>query len=236
MGNEAGGTIDKDVLIHVADRTVRIKDSYSAQSPLRVASFVANDVASVLATIERNDIQVPEVRGVEASLRISREVALASLEEVVVDRTSARPGEKVVVSAVMKRLRGKTIEVPLTVEIPRDFEGNAEIYVGGGVEMDQREGDVYGARHPRTLDDLLGLIGERRSARSIFAKLFTQSKGLREDAEVMTALPPSQRAILGSGQAARTAKKIEERMGPDVEVPFSDVGVGGMSIPISVVR
>jgi hypothetical protein len=35
---------------------------------------------------------------------------------------------------------------------------------------------------------------------------------------------------------ARTSKKLEERMGPDVEVPFSDVVVGGMSIPIAVVR
>jgi hypothetical protein len=236
MGYEAGGTIDMDVLIHVGDRTVRVTDSYSAQSPARVSSFVAGDIAALLNTIERNDVEVPEIRGVEARLSISREVSLANLREVTADRTSVAPGDEILVTARLERLRGRTIDVPLVVKIPSDFEGNAELYVGGGVEMDQREGDVWGARHPASLDDLLGIISERRPARSLFAKLFAPSKGLRQDAEVMTALPPSQRAILSGGQVGRTSKKIEERMGPDVEVPFSDVVVGGMSIPIVVVR
>jgi hypothetical protein len=236
MGYEAGGTIDMDVRIHVKDRTLRVVDSYSAQSPLRVSSFVASDIASLIGTIERNDVEVPEVRGIEASLKISKDVSLASLVEVVADRTNVRPGETVRVTARLRRLRGDIVEVPLDVEVPRDFSGTAELYVGGGVEMDQREGDVYGTRYPTSLDELLGILAERRPARSLFAKLFTKSTGLRENAEVMTALPPSARAVLGAGQAVRTAKKIEERMGPDVRVPFSDVVVGGMSVPIVVVR
>ncbi len=101
--------------------------------------------------------------------------------------------------------------------------------------MDQREGDVYGTRHPTNLDDLLGILAERRPARALFAKLFAPGKGLREDAEIMTALPPSARAYLGA-QSERTLKKLDEKMGPDVKVPFSDVVVGGMSVPITVVR
>ena len=160
---------------------------------------------------------------------------MALIEEVVPKKSNVRAGERLQLSVRMRRPRGDEVVVPITVQVPRDAVGSASVFVGGGVEMDRRDADVTGVRYPATLDALLGLLGERRPARALFARVYFPSPGLRSDAELMDALPPSARATLGQGPE-RTLAAVDETMGPDVKVPFAQVVVGGMTVPINVVR
>lgn len=235
IGFEAGGTVDMDVRIHVGDRTLRIVDTYSAEAPVPVVLYAARDVANTLATIERNDVDRPEVTGVEAELDVRSEVAIAQLQELVPEKTVVRPGEALRVTARLRKHRGDYVSVPLSIPIPRDAAGELQIYVAGGIEMDRRIGRIYGVRRPTNLDALLGILAERRPARALFGVAIAKRKGVTADAELFEDLPPSAQAYMTSGRD-RTTHTIKESVGEERRVPFSDVVVGGMAVSVTVVR
>lgn len=235
LGYEAGGTIDMDVRIHVGDRTLRVIDTYSAESPVRVSAYVARDVANTLATIERNDVARPEVTGVEATLKVRSDVAISQLQEIIPAKTVVEPGETLRVTARLRRHRGDIVAVPLDIPIPKDASGDLQIYVAGGIDMDRRIARIYGTRRPTNLDALLGILAERRPARALFGAAISGRKGVASDAELFESLPPSVQAYMTSGRD-RTIHTIAETVGEQRQVPFSDVVVGGMAVSVSVVR
>ena len=85
------------------------------------------------------------------------------------------------------------------------------------------------------MDDVLGIVAERRQARALFARVYLQRAGLRVRSEVMTSLPPSQRALL-LASGGRGTKSLTEALGPTAELPMTDVVVGGVAVPVRVVR
>ena len=235
MGYEAGGTVDLQAFIHVGDRTVEINDTYSAPAPMRVSAFAARDIANSVSVIARNEIADVDLRGVDIRLRINSELALSQVEEVVPDRSVVRPGEQLGLTVKLRPYQKPLETVRLSVPIPADATGDLEVYVGGGVELDRRDGDVYGERIPSTVDDVLGIVAERRQARALFARVYLQRAGLRVRSEVMTSLPPSQRALL-LASGGRGTKSLTEALGPTAELPMTDVVVGGVAVPVRVVR
>jgi hypothetical protein len=234
MGYEAGGTVDMDVLIHVGDRTLRVADTYAAPPPVRVAAFVARDIANVLATIEQNDLSKADIRGVEARIETTRNVGLATVDGASAARTVIRAGETLELAVGLERYRGERLSIPVRIAIPRDAVGPAEVFVGGGVEMDRREGDAVGPRIPADLDDLLGILSERRPARSLYAALVLPASGIRTGAAVLATLPPSTRSVLGA-DTDRARGEVHESIGPVAEVPLRDVVFGSASVSITVI-
>lgn len=235
LSYEAGGTVDMDVRIDVGDRSLRLVDTYSADAPLQVSAFVARDVSAIVGLITRTSLVKADVRAVEATLKVKPVVALATIEKVIPDRSVVHPGDKVGLTVELRPFRRPLTTVHLVAEIPSDARGEVELYVGGGIEMDRREGELYGERIPIDLDQLLGILAERRPARGIYAAAFMQRPGLRSGAELLSSLPPSERALLAIAPG-RTVHAVTEALGPVTGLPYPDVVVGGHGVQVSVVR
>ena len=236
LGYEAGGTIDMDVRVTVGDRTLQIVDTYVAVPPVSVSTFVARDISSTLALIERNDIDRPEIKSVETKLKVSGKVEMSTLESVVPSQTTVRPGDSLKLRVRLRAYRNRrATSVPMTVKIPEGASGTIKVIVAGGIEMDRRDADVRGALFPRNMDDLLGLLAERRPAKALFARVQYNAPGLKSHSEVMEALPPSARAVLGAGRN-RTHGSLSKAVGQASTVPFQDVVVGSLETSITVVR
>lgn len=232
---EAGGTVDFTATIEVGDRAITFSDTYSAPPPMPVAFFAARDVANTVAMISMNNLTRAEIKNIDVKMSVTGEVSMATIEQVVPDRTLVAPGEKIGLTARVRPYLKEPITVRLSVEVPKDVRGDVEIFVGGGIEMDRREGDIFGERYPENLDDLLGILVERRPARAMYAAVFAPRTGLRASAEVLTSLPASMRATL-SGEPGRMYKSMTETLGKVTELPYSDVVYGSVSVPITVVR
>jgi SpoIVB peptidase S55 len=235
LGFEAGGTVDLELRIEVGDRTLEIKDSYSAEPPLRVSAFVARDVANIVGVIARQSIVPAEVKSVHAELRVTPVVNLSVLEQVVPDRSIVHPGERLALTARVRPYKRDPVFMRIEAEVPNDARGDLEVFVGGGIELDLRDGNVYGDRYPTSLDDLLAILGERRPSRGLYARVFMQRPGLRKDAELLSSLPPSAREML-SVLGGRTSRSVSEAMGPTTAVEYKDVVLGGVAVPVTVVR
>lgn len=234
MGYEAGGTVNVVARIHTKDRTAGFEDRISAPAPLRLAAYVARDVSTMVGMLVRNEIESAKIEGIEVLLTVTPKVQLTELERIIAP-ASARPGETITVQAVLRPYRGKPVKVPLTLTLPADAEKEVEIYVGGGLELDRKDGNARGRRTPKSLDDLMALLSSRRPAQALYARLYQSKAGLTQDMSIMSALPPSQRAVL-SAHAPAGLEASELLPGPETIVPMNDVVAGGRSVKIRVKR
>ena len=233
LGHEAGGSVDFEARIHVGDRTLEIRDSYSAPAPKTTAAFVASDLGATISQILQNEIEQAKVRGVEVSLVVSPEVALAYVETVIADADVVAPGTVLGLSVTLRSFRGQRRQVRLSLPIPRDARGKVEVVIGGALELDRRDATVYGPRIPAQLDDLLGILAERRHARGLYAGAFLPRPGLRANAELLSALPLSQRVTLSVPGQLQT-QAVKESFGPRVQFRTPEIIVGSAALSVIV--
>ncbi len=234
MGYEAGGTVNVVARIHTKDRVAGFEDRISAPPPLRLGSFVARDVATTVGMLVRNEIESAKIEGIEVLLTVGPKVHLTEVERVIAP-ASARPGEQVTVQAILRPYRGQPVRIPLTLTVPEDAEGKVEIYVGGGLELDRKDGNARGRRTPKSLHDLMALLSSRRPAQALYARLYQSKAGLTQNMSIMSALPPSQRAVL-SAHAPDGLEASELLPGPQTAVVMTDVVAGSRSVTIRVKR
>ncbi len=233
LGYEGGGTIDFRARLHVGERTLAFTDSYSSPAPTNVASLVARDLRNTVSVIAKNVVGEPDFRGIEMELDVSPDVAISRLEEVVPDRARVRPGDQLGFTIFLRRYRGERRPVRMALQVPEDAEGTMSLFVGGGVDMDRRDARVLGRRYPKNLDALLGVLADRRSARSIHAGLYLKRPGLRVGTEVYSSLPPSMRTALHK-HGGKASQALTEAFGPSKEIPWPDVVRGAFAIPVEV--
>ncbi|MCB9646168.1 MAG: hypothetical protein H6730_06170 [Deltaproteobacteria bacterium] len=235
MGYDAGGTIDLWARIYVGDRVLEYRDSLSAPSPLRLPAFVSRDVATNAAILLRHEVGEARITGVDVRLRVSNEVALAQVEAVTPSAPRARPGEVVRLSVRLRPYRGEAFEVPLELKVPEDAEGEVEVYVGGGLELDHKDGMALGPRTPRSVEDLMAILAARRPANALYARVYEAQPGLTADMAYMPGLPPSQQAAL-SLAVTPGLEHAEARPGPEVKVPTAQVVNGAVSVRVQVIQ
>jgi len=235
LGAETGGTLDLKATFKVGDRTLTIEDSYAAPPPARVGLFVARDLGTIVAIISRNGLVRAAVDEITVEAVESPEIELSWIEQLVPERSTVSPGETIEVLARLRPYRGEAKTIRFEVPIPADAAGDIELHAGGAIEIDRRDAAVYGERVPRDLDDLLGLLAERRPGRGLYARTYLKRPGLRVNVDLMSSLPPSQRAALGE-QTGVAVKPVSEAFGPAVRVPHPGVVAGSLSVGLRVVR
>ncbi len=234
MGYEAGGTVSLKARIYTKEHTVAFEDLISAPAPLRLPAFAARDVATTASILLRNELGQAQIQGIEVMVRLSPKVKLRELERIIAPST-ARPGETITVQAILRPYRQEPITADIQITVPMDAEGEFELYVGGGVELDQKDGHARGRRTPKQLEDLMALLSSRRPAQALYARIYQPQAGLTQNMALMSALPASQRAIL----LATSAPGLEAASlhpGPEVKVPMPDVVAGSRSVTIRVIR
>lgn len=235
IGAEAGGTAFVKMGFEVGDRYLEVEDAYAAPAPLLVAAFAARDVAAIASIIGRNDIEPADIKRVRVDMRVSPDVKAWRLESASLEPVRVRPGQTVQIVARLRPYRGQVKVVRLNLEVPSDApSGPLEVYVGGGVELDRRDSDARGDLEPKGLDDLLGILAERRPGQSLFARIYLKQPGLRIGTRVLPALPPSQQAALA--QPGFGANTISERPGPETRQAMDGVVSGALRLEAEVVN
>ncbi len=231
---ESGGTVDFIARVHVEDRTLEYRDTYSAQPPLAIAAFVARDIGISVGSILQNPIRPATLKGVEVELWATPEYEGTRILQVLPSKRFVRPGETLDLRVQLQPYRGAQQTVTMRATIPSDARGTVELVLGGGVELDRRDAMVYGGRSPKTFDDYLSLVIARRPARGIFGRLIYQSPGVIDGVDLLASLPPAQRAILLSRKDDHT-HPATQTLGPAIVAPYEQVVVGSVALELSVV-
>jgi hypothetical protein len=235
VAEEAGGTMDLVARFKIGDRTLELKDTYSTTPPLRPAALAAQDVASLVAIVSRNALSDAAISGIEVEMKTRPEIELAWLEQVTPEKTEVRPGEPVRFNARLRSYREAPVNVAIELIVPSDADGEIDAVIGGAVELDRRDFDAIGDRVPEDLDDLLGILSDRRPGRGLYGRLYSKRPGLRSNAEILSSLPLSQRLMIAEPAGIRH-RAITEAPGPSTSVAFPGVVIGSTTIKLRVIR
>lgn len=241
IAEETGGSADVVARLVVRDRarpgqasrTLLLEDTYTAGPPYRPASFAAQDVAGIAAMILRNGLGTAQLERVEVSLKVRPTIELMWLETVVASTQLVRRGERLELRARLRPYRQDPVWVSLSVDVPADATGELEVVVGGAAELDARDELAYGDRVPDDLDDLLGVLAERRTSKKLYARSYLKRTGLRAGVEVLSSLPPSLRLGLEDVTSVR-ARALTEAVGPAAALAVPGVVVGSQTLKIQV--
>lgn len=232
LDKEAGGTVDVEARLSIEHRTLSIRDTFAASAPTNVGALAARAVGMVATLIMNNPFQWSPLTSVEVDVVLGRRRDVAFLESIVPVQGHAEPGTKLDVMVQLRTERGARKWVPLQIDIPKDADGDMSLVVGGAVELDNRDAKAQGPRTPRDLDDLLGMLSERREGRGLYAGIYHKRPGLSVGIDVMPSLPLSRRAVLGHRQFLPTP--VIEAIATRTRVAFPLVVVGSATRIISV--
>ena len=235
LGHEPGGTIDMTAKIHTRNRTLLVKDTYAAEAPEQLGDFVSMDVGTLVRLIVTNDFDPADIELIEIEAHIHPDVEVSYIESVTPEKNWARAGERMSMTVVLKDFLGQSRTEKIEVQIPRSVEKTATVVVGGSVELDRRDANALGGFQPRTLDELLGVLSDRRPGRGLYARAYTKRPGLRNRVEVYSDLPLSQRTILQSRKTASTGK-VTEVLGAPAKKIFDNIVVGSFSVNVRIVN
>jgi hypothetical protein len=235
LGNEAGGTVDFVADVHVGDRVLRIEDTYAASAPSMLGGFIAGEMSNVANLLLHNGLEKPSIRKIEVEIRTRNDIEMGWIEAAVPERTWVRAGDEVKVAVRVKPWRGASYTTPMKIKVPADASGDIDLAIGGASEIDRRDSLVNGDRVPSDLDDLLGILQDRRPGRGLFARIYLPRPGLRANAEVLSSLPPSARVALAE-PFGFMRRAIAEAFGPEERVAMPRVVFGGVNIPLHVIH
>jgi len=241
IADEAGGSLDVKATFEVrsrgtnAVRALVIEDTYSSAPPYRPVSFAAQDLAGIAGILMRNGLDSAAIDRIDVELKVRPTVELTWIEEVIADRAVVKPGESVKIRVRLRPYRAQPIWTTLSMAVPADASGEVEVVIGGASELDLRDEAVHGDRVPETLDDLLGLLAERRPSRGLYARLYLKRPGVRSNVETLSSLPPSVRLGLEDATGIRN-RAVTEAFGPAVTAPAPGVVIGQQTIKLQVSR
>jgi hypothetical protein len=235
IAEEAGGTLEIEARVQVGDRAIGFRDAYAAVAPTHLGVLAAQDVGVLCSLVLRNSLERADVRAVDVRLVTKPTTDLAVIEDATLLTPVVRPGGTARVELSLRSYRGPRRKERVDLVVPRDLDGEVELLVGGSAELDARDDEAQGDRRAESLDELLGLLTERRDGRGVYARLYPKRAGVRAGAEVMSALPPSQRLLLDESSVGRT-KALTEALGPEARRATAEVVVGAATLKLQVSR
>lgn len=233
---EVGGTVRMKAGYEVGERYLVVEDAYAAPSPIKVAAYAARDAATLLSIITRNDIEAASIQKVRVELDIETEVRIHEIRSVRASPLRVRPGAPLTVRVELRNHQGGYETHRLELIVPEDASpGSMSISVGGGLELDRRDQRARGRTEPRSLDDLLGRLADRRPAQALYARLYLPRPGVTVGSQVLSDVPLSVRAALAS-QPELGARPSPERPGPEARTPMRGVVTGSRNLSVEVLK
>ncbi|MBI2376660.1 MAG: hypothetical protein HYV07_21870 [Deltaproteobacteria bacterium] len=235
LSSEAGGTFETTTTFRLANgRELTLVDTYAAPPPVEVASEVAADLGMVAYALARNNLEPARFDRIDVSMRARPAVEVTFLEEIVPESSVVRPGQALRVQARLRPYRGAATTTEVVVPIPRSAEGSLELFVGGALELDRRDAKAFGDRPIRDLDDLVRVIAERRPGGGLYARTYSQEKGLKLGAEILPAFPVSRRMTFDAPTGI-VRREITEHAGPGVVKSIPSFVAGSFTLTLRVV-
>jgi hypothetical protein len=226
LDDAPGGTVDVRARLSLTDRGLTLEDRFSIPAPASVAAFAARDVASAVGILARNDIAPVRFDSIDVEARVGSEVQMLSIRDVQPDTWSVRPGSRLGLSVHMMSYRGEPVVKRVEVPIPARACPELELFVGGAQE---REARLNGRRFPRSLDDLLGLLAERRSSDRIYVERLSSKGAVIVPGERFDAPPPSIQPLLN---AQRPSRRVDDAHGRGVSVSMPGVVQGSVKLEL----
>jgi len=172
---------------------VQLKNMFApAENGQPAAMQAALSLGERFGRIYDNPYNAPAVQGVKLDFDLVRERRLARLESARTSVTEARPGDEVVVEAVLAPYRGERIVQRIPVKIPTSAsKGTLRILVSDGETLDRmgRANPAFGRK--LDLASTIALLNKEHANNRLYVSLLEADPEARVADKVMPTLPIS---------------------------------------------
>ncbi len=216
---------------------VRLEDLYSGNFDTSVNNL-STLLSAVIYFLTNNEFKDLGIHRVDLTVRSSEDVKISYLEKVWLDKYEASPGERINMKVYARTFRGKSILQDGQFSVPNLPEGSEfNLIIGDATSMHQIELSQYkrAAFVPRSLSQLIRILGNLRKNNRIYIKIIASKPGLFLKGEEMPNLPPTMKSMFASPRAAASAPTELTKstlMEYQVRVPYVFKGLA--MIPIKI--
>lgn len=218
-------------------RSVHLEDLFSGNYGT-AESGVSGLCAAAVYYLTNNEFRDVGIYRIDLSLRATEQARLSSLDRVLLDKYEASPGEPIGIKVYYRTTRQEGLLEEVQVRTP-DLPAGSEfqLVVGDAAAMQQVERALYRTTDfvPRSLDQLLRLLGNLRKNNRIYFKVVAAKPGLFLKGEELPNLPPSLKSMFASPRASSAAPtELQRSTLAEYQLPLPYVFRGAAVIPVKI--
>ncbi len=161
---------------------------------------IAREVAYVPDLLLENPFGPVELKQITISAEVVGERRVATIESITLKEVTLRPGDTVEVEVTLVPYRRPRQRRTLRIQVPDDAPPGPRVLVVGDILTEVRL-DLLARRHhyePRSLDELMSLLGEEFKQTHLYVRLSRGEYGVVIKGVELPALPVSVMQILSS--------------------------------------
>jgi hypothetical protein len=218
-------------------RSVHLEDLFSGNYGSAEAG-VSGLCAAAVYYLTNNEFRDVGIYRIDLSLRTTEQTRLSTLDRVLLDKYEVAPGEPIGIKVYYRTTRQEGLLEEVQVRTP-DLPAGSEfqLVVGDAAAMQQVERTLYRTQDfvPRSLDQLLRLLGNLRKNNRIYFKVVAARPGLFLRGEELPNLPPSLKSMFASPRAAASAPtELTRSTLAEYQLPLPYVFRGAAVIPVKI--
>jgi len=215
---------------------VRLQNMFApTDAGLPAALAPAMALGDRFGRIYQNPYGKPKVKGVELDFDMVRERKSAQLESVRTDVTEARPGDDIVIEAVLRPYRGERIVRQIPVKIPTSTpKGTLRILVSDGMTLDRMRGMAGNFGRKLDLATTIALLNKDHSNDRLYVSLMEANPQAMVEDKVMPTLPLSVMNVMDGMRGTQDMIVTGESSVNESSTPLDYVVSGAQVITVSV--
>ncbi len=217
--------------------SIEMEDLFSGNFDSAIGSCV-NMITSVAFFLTNNEFSDLAIHRVDLKFVATEDIRVSYLEKVLLDKYDVSPGELIQVKIFIRNFRGGGHVQEGVIPAPALPRGS-EFYliVSDTLSLQQFERTQYRSAGfvPRSLDQMVRMLGSLRKNNRIYIKIVAEKPGLFLKGEEMPNLPPSMRSMFASPRAARSPPTdLTHSTLFQVQVKVPSVFQGAAIIPMKI--
>jgi hypothetical protein len=213
---------------------VRMMNMFSPTDTQPTAVAVAQALGDRFGRIYENPFQAPTIQGVALDFDLERDRHSAVLENARTDMTEARPGDEIMVEAVLRPYRGDRIVRRIPVRIPTSVpKGTLRILVSDADTLDRaRKGN--GSGRSLDLNSTIELLNKEHLNDHLYVSLLEQNPQATVEDKVMPGVPLSVMNVMEGMRATQQMMVFNESAVNESSTPVGYVVSGSQIISLNI--
>jgi hypothetical protein len=199
------------------------------------AFMVALAIGERFNRIYENPYARPDIKGVELDFDLIRERRWARLEVCRTDVTEARPGDSIMVEAVLRPYRGEPIVRQIPVKIPSSTpQGSLRILVSDGDVLDRMRRPPAAFGPKLDLPSTIAQLNKEHANTRLYVSLLESDPEAMVEDKVMPALPLSIMNVMEGLRGTQDMVVVGESAVNEASTPVDYVVSGAQIITLNV--
>ncbi|HEU4887181.1 MAG TPA: SpoIVB peptidase S55 domain-containing protein [Thermoanaerobaculia bacterium] len=213
---------------------IHLREGWAGQ---QARQSIPQYLAIVTGYLMSNEFRTTEIDKIKINLRHDDDLRIARLMEaslVTPAKGHIAAGDTVQVRTVLKPFRGEPFVEMFDVRIPDDqAPGSAYLLVGSGSVMNAIDFTLV-PPDPRTLEQVLGVIGRLRPSTDLTVALYSNGEGAVTSGVYLPNLPASMRAVVAADTSNGAQAAVKYHPSGQNARPLGYIVDGALKIDLNV--